>query len=230
MYNRTNFYQQFSKTEIYSEICKDYDFVLFDKHFVDVNLSLLDSQSATPRQQMADRALKKTYFSAVPFYYLKFLTEKNPTTIYDLGCGWNIFKKYYSNIIGVGPEDPQHEFYNADINDYVDKHFVDTHQNYFESVFSIDALHYHPLSDIKNIVLDFYSMIAPGGRGWLALNAARLVENDTNFIEKPTEFIEQYIKEQLETLPESVLLLDIDLSCADNWMDGNIQIIFEKNH
>jgi hypothetical protein len=72
-------------------------------------------------------------------------------------------------------------------------------------------------------------MIAPGGRGWLAINAARMIGRDENFRDLPTEIAENYIREQLEILPESVMLLEIDLSCVDNWMDGNIQIIFEKN-
>ena len=169
----------------------------------------------------------QTWFSAIPFYYIEWLQEINPEKIYDLGCGWNIFKKYYPNIIGVGAENPDNESFFADIHDYVDDDYILGHQEYFESVFSICALHFIPLSDIRKRVLDFASMIKHGGRGWLSLNAARMVERDPEFKDKDTLFIEKYCKEQLIGLPDLVLL-DIDLTILDEFMDGNIQILFDK--
>jgi hypothetical protein len=229
MYNAEKFKQSFTSTDIFQKLSNDFDEIIFDKHFPDLDFVDAIPTVDTPRQKYGDKSWWKTYFSAVPFYYLQYLLETKPAKIYDLGCGWNSFQKYIPNVVGVGPLDPVAGDLYVDVVDYVDKHFIQQHQDKFEAVFSINALHFRPLSEIRNIVLEFYSMIAPGGRGWLAINAARMIGRDENFRDLPTEIAENYIREQLEILPESVMLLEIDLSCVDNWMDGNIQIIFEKN-
>jgi len=216
----------FKKSDLCKQLVNEYDVVYFDKqHFFDYATHI------TPRQQAAKH--DQSWFSAIPFYYIEWLQEINPEKIYDLGCGWNIFKKYYPNIIGVEPDNESYEsFFKewsffADIHDFVDDAYILGHQEYFESVFSICALHFIPLSDIRKRVLDFASMIKPGGRGWLSLNTARMPENDPEFKDKDTLFVEKYCKEQLSDLPNSVSL-DIDLTVSDEYIDGNIQILFDK--
>jgi hypothetical protein len=168
----------------------------------------------------------KTKFSVVPFYYLEFLTEKNPKTIYDLGCGWNIFKKYIPSIIGVGAEDPKSEWFFADIHDYIDDEYIRGHQNHFESAFSICALHFIPMSDLRKRVLDFASMIKPGGRGWVTFNAMRLLERDEKMIAHKN--LELWVRQQLSNLPFTILQFEVNLTKLDNGLDGNIRLILEK--
>ena len=229
MYNADKFKSEFSKTNIYSELCKDYDHIEFNKHFP--KSDFIDPYKKykvlTVRQHLGDKSIYETIFSAVPFFYLEFLTETNPTEIYDLGCGWNIFKKYIPNIVGIDQGDAKHKYVNADINGFVNQKFVDTHQDFFESVFSINALHFRPLSEIRNIVMEFYSMIAPKGRGWIALNLERMRERDLRLKKLPKTAIKKFLNDELKNLP-NILLLDVDLACTDNWMDGNIHIIFKK--
>jgi len=207
----------FKKSNLYKQLVNEYDVVYFNRQDF-----FIKSFEVTPRQKASKRL-----FSAIPFYYIEWLQEINPEKIYDLGCGWNIFKKYYPNIIGVGAENPDNELFFADIHDYVDDDYILGHQEYFESVYSICALHFIPLSDIRKRVLDFASMIKHGGRGWLSLNAARMVERDPEFKDKDTLFIEQYCKKQLATVP-SLVLLEIDLTVSDEYIDGNIQIQINK--
>jgi len=207
----------FKKSNLYKQLVNEYDGVYFNRQDF-----FIKSFGLTPRQKASQR-----WFSAIPFYYIEWLQEINPEKIYDLGCGWNIFKKYYPNIIGVGAENPDNELFFADIHDYVDDDYILGHQEYFESVYSICALHFIPLSDIRKRVLDFASMIKHGGRGWLSLNAARMVERDLEFKDKDTLFIEQYCKKQLATVP-SLVLLEIDLTVSDEYIDGNIQIQINK--
>jgi len=207
----------FKKSNLYKQLVNEYDVVYFNRQDF-----FIKSFEVTPRQKASKRL-----FSAIPFYYIEWLQEINPEKIYDLGCGWNIFKKYYPNIIGVGAENPDNELFFADIHDYVDDDYILGHQEYFESVYSICALHFIPLGDIRKRVLDFASMIKHGGRGWLSLNAARMVERDPEFKDKDTLFIEQYCKKQLATVP-SLVLLEIDLTVSDEYIDGNIQIQINK--
>jgi hypothetical protein len=156
---------------------------------------------------------------------------KQPTSIYDLGCGWNIFKRYIPNIIGIGAEDPNSEWFFADIHDYVDQDFVAGHQEAFESVFSICALHFRPISEIRQIVLEFISMVRPGGRGYLAMNLQRLLELDDAFLkEHGTDLtkIEQYVRSKLNELPVNLLCFDVYRIDIDAGFNGNIHIVFEK--
>jgi len=216
----------FKKSDLCKQLVNEYDVVYFDKqHFFEWDTILKYIIMPTPRQMASTTG--RTWFSAIPFYYIEWLQEINPEKIYDLGCGWNIFKKYYPNIIGVGAENSDNESFFADIHDFVDDDYILGHQEYFESVFSICALHFIPLSDIRKRALDFASMIKPGGRGWLSLNTARMVERDPEFKDKDTLFIEKYCKKQLATLP-SLALLEIDLTVSDEYIDGNIQILFDK--
>jgi len=228
-YCETTFKEKFVKTELYSKLVKEYDEIVFNTHF----------SSGTPRQ-----ICSLSRFSVVPFYYLEFLTKHNPTTIYDLGCGWNVFKKYIPNIIGIGAEDPTAEDFFADIHGEVSFEFLQNHQNYFDSVFSINALHFRPLKDLRQVVLEFASMIKPGGRGFLSMNLARMIEHDNS---EGREFLAQtiakkiennstvydgyeyYIRQELDNVNFTYEIFDINISNLDCWMDGNIRMVIYKN-
>jgi hypothetical protein len=172
------------------------------------------------------------------FYYLKFLTEKNPKNIYDLGCGWNFFKRYIPNIIGIGAEDNGSGCFYGDLYDKFNDTFVGKHQNYFESIFSINALHFSPLENLKKIILDFVSIIKPGGRGFLSLNLQRMKEHSEHKFDHFSVLdFDQYVRDQLVEIPVKYLCIDIDFedhpkslySGIDESMDGNIRLVFEKN-
>jgi hypothetical protein len=214
-YNELEFRNKFINTHLYQQLKKDFDLIVFNKHFK-------IPTDRTPRQIWSERR-----FTAVPFYYLEFLIQKNPEKIYDLGCGWNIFKKYIPNIVGISP-DVGENFY-GDIHDCVDDVFVNGHQNYFESVFSINSLHFTPLSNIQKTVLNFYSMIKPGGVGWLSLNFERMYEQDQhNFNNYTIEKFDSYIRDKLYDLNIEYQVFDVDLSVRDEFMDGNIRLVISK--
>jgi hypothetical protein len=195
------------------------------------------SDIATPREYAG--TIKETFFSMVPFYYLKELLEKNPSDIYDLGCGWNIFKKYIPNIIGVSPKRkskrPEHFAGTidnmADVHGFIDKYYIATHQKFFESVFSINALHFRigGLAEFEKIVTDFASMIKPGGRGFLALNLARLITfTPDDFLKSLNGEYDHYVRTILQKINLNYIILDVDFENMDCYMDGNIKIVFEK--
>jgi hypothetical protein len=191
----------------------------------------------TPREYAG--TVKETVFSMIPFYYLKELFKKNPNQIYDLGCGWNIFKKYIPNIIGVSPKRestlPEHfaaQIDNmADVHGFIDEQYINTHQNFFESVFSINALHFRSggLANFEKIVIEFASMIKPGGRGFLALNLARLINfTSDDFLKSINSDNDNYIRSVLQKINLNYIILDINFDIVESYMDGNIRIVFEK--
>ena len=223
-YHEEKFKKEFCGTQVYQQLIEDFDEVSLDKFFTHHN-------SMTSRYWYGC-SNRRTRFSATSFYYLNFLLEKHPSEIYDLGCGWNIFKRYIPNLIGVGPEPPNGRDFFADIHDYVDDDYIQGHQNFFESVFSICALHFHPLSDISKIINEFHSMIQPGGRGYLSLNLQRMIERDPVFFGKSTkQDIDKYCRQQIAQLHQiKFLVIDIDTTVfLDESMDGNVRLVMEKN-
>jgi hypothetical protein len=207
-YNQIEFEEEFKKSDLYQILKQDFDILGFDYHYI--------NDTGITFRQLAGDQNRKTKFSVIPFYYLKFLTDANPSKIYDLGCGWNIFKKYIPNIIGIEAENIQNIF-SEDIRDIVDDDYIKNHQNYFESVFSINSLHFYPISKIRQRVLDFASMIKDNGCGFLSLNCLSMVEaDDEKFqflmrlinlqayllkIEHNVDYLEQYIRTELDNFP-----------------------------
>lgn len=219
-YDQVEFEPRFRDTELYKRLCSEYEVLDFAKSW---NLKHL----ATPRQ---DWATRKRTFSVVPFYYLEFLTEPNPTNIVDLGCGWNIFKRYIPNITGVGAEPPDSDYFSGDVHDFVDDDFIGGHQQSFESVFSINALHFIPLSQMRQRVFDFHSMIKTNGVGWLSLNSQRMIERDLDkFGNKDLNYIDSYIRDELCSLAIDWMVFDVDLETRDEYMNGNIRLIMKKS-
>jgi hypothetical protein len=220
-YNQLEFEKKFSKSDLYEVLKKEYNLLDFSK-------SWRADQFGTPRQEWACPT-KKSVFSVVPFYYLEFLTNQHPKKIYDLGCGWNIFKKYIPNIIGIGGELPSNKYFFADEHGIIDDDFVQNHQSYFESVFSINALHFIPLSDLKKCLERFYSMIAPNGTGWISLNVQRMIERDRlKFGSKDHLYLDSYIRDELADLDIKFQVVDIDLGILNEYMNGNIRLVMHK--
>lgn len=217
-YSQLAFEPRFSKTPLYQRLSAEYEVLDFSKSW--------NPHFGTPRQQWGTQ---KRIFSVVPFYYLEFLTERNPKNIVDLGCGWNIFKQYIPNVVGIGAESPDSKWFSADIHDFVDADFINGHQQSFESLFSINALHFVPLSQIRQRVFDFYCMLEPNGTGWLALNAQRMVERDfSKFGNKDKAYIDSYIRSELSSLEIHWVIFDVDLDVQDEYMNGNIQLVMSK--
>jgi hypothetical protein len=227
-YNEIQFQKKFELTKLYQSLASDFSHITWDSH-CDIY------KMFTPRQFLGDTS--KNICSAVPFYYLEYLLESSPTQIHDLGCGWNMFKKYIPNIIGVGEEDPAASNYYGDEPGRVDQDYIDAHQNYFESVFSINALHFIPLESMRQRVIDFISMIAPGGRGFITLNLLRMIDrssddfliNTFGTLRPTNQQFDTYVRNSLTNLPCKCLVFDVDvLESLNDVMEGNIRLVLEK--
>ena len=225
-YKEDKWQEKFIKTDLYKTLCNDYDVMMFDKH------SRLIIHK-TPRQIWGDTN-PKTYFSATIFYYLEELFAHNPKQVYDIGCGWNIFKKYYPNIVGISAEPIDSDAYFADIHDYVDDIFIEGHQCYFDCFFSLNALHFRPLSELKLLMQDLVSILKPGGRAFVTFNSGVLtacesnMENILDCKDPGSTKIEQYIRQQLEDLQVIWHIVDIDLTVFMESLNGNIRLLFER--
>jgi hypothetical protein len=213
-YNEENFRSKFELTDTYKKLKNNYH-VWFTK-FSEIHYETISS----PRQQLA-----LSYTSAVPWYYLNYLDSK--VEMFDLGCGYNFFKPYFPVLTGIGAENNKDQFF-GDIHDFVDDQFYHNHLNTYDSVFSINALHFHPLENLQDICIKFSNMLRPGGRGFLALNVQRMTERSTVFRDWPTKELDQWIRDQFVNFSTKILVFDVDLTVKNAWLDGNIRIVFEK--
>ena len=232
VYNKEAFKSYFSQTDLWKAVSKDYEYLRLPQI----------------RPHLTSTTNEIKYFNVFLFYYLNFLLEKNPATMYDLGCGSNPFKQYIPYLIGIDPDLSQG---NVDIIDQVDQTFIDSHQNHFESVFSVCALHFHPFTELRKVVDDFISMVKIGGRGFIALNVMRMFEHEAkekniNPIDHPflkdwcigikipkqkvIEEAENLTKKLLSGLNCDILVFEVDYSKGFvNFIDGNIRIVVERN-
>jgi len=224
-YDHDQFRAQFEGTSLHQALSRDFDELIYDR----------DCQvrcEITPRQQLGDPSCVPSRFFVSAFYYLQWLTAVCPREIYDLGCGWNVFKRYLPHVIGVGAESPHSVWFHADQHDFVDADYVQGHKQAFESVFSVCALHFVPLSNLRSTVLDFASMIRPGGRGWLALNAQRMIERDPDWQCRAgniNQAVELYVRSELTNLPFELLVFDVYVTDhINNGINGNIHLVLQQ--
>lgn len=244
VYDKEHFYKEFAETKIAKQIQSDFKFVSWEKHFNTKDVTNYISESLniyenvledlwenklTPREFIGSK-INETQFSMAPLYYLRPLLENQTDKIYDLGCGWNIFKKYIPNIVGIDASGPDNPSYYADEHDVVDDDFIQGHANFFESVFSICALDFYPIENLKKRVEDFVSMVKPGGRGFLTLNVTTLLytSKNKNFKNNQKKEVDQFVRDQLKDIPINYIICDIDFTNINDSLDGNIRIVFER--
>lgn len=225
-YNEEDFQTKFSSSDIAKEIDKDFDQLVWSKH-----LSPLTTY-ATPRHRIGRRICTMT-----SFYYIQYILEKNPEKIYDFGCGWNLFKKYIPNIIGISPDNPADgQTYFADEYDYFDADYIENHKDSLDAAISICALNYTPLTTIRSNVKGFISVIKPGGRGYIALDIAPMRDReDPDVLDRlfgttipSVHEIDDYVREQLSDLPVDYLVFDLDSLEYSDEIDGQVRIVFER--
>ena len=182
--------------------------------------------------------LQHNTISAVPFYYLKYLDPD--ITVYDLGCGYNFFKPFFKNLIGV---DPYHE--RADICEIVGPTYYKEHVSYFDALISINALHFVPINTIRKVCEDFTLMLKPNSTGFITLNIDRMlmakgrqwspfsvsdgkdiIQYDNN---SDRNFLESWIRKQFDNFPHELKVFDLNLSKINGVLNGNLRLVVTRS-
>lgn len=182
------------------------------------------------------------------FYYIRFLQEVKPAITYDIGCGANIFAQFFPvhGISGPNRYDDDEMIY-GDERGEVNDEYVERCTNRFPSAFSINALHFTNFKNLQHTMEGFIKMIRPGGRGYLALNIARLDDytgpeemlelfgiiftgksRDYAYSEYERSKIDSYIREAVSNLKGIDILAFEIVPTHDEYIDGNIRLVFEK--
>jgi len=245
-YNSKDFKLKFESTSLYKKIYDDHDLISYDDNLniFDLKQQILSNYPVisinntkiylTPR-----RCLSFSIFDAVSLYYLEYLTDLNPSKIYDVGCGSNSFKKYIPNIVGIDVPDSKNKLI-KNTADYYDNSLIDNsfYVNNFEkfnSAFSICSLHYFSLQNIRERVIQFSSLISKGGRGYIALNISIMLESYSGVEKflKPSQTqineIDKFVRKKLYNLPFKIEVFESTIKKEyDNYLNGNVRIVFTK--
>jgi SAM-dependent methyltransferase len=240
-YDRENFSYLFKKTELYKKLQDEYDIVNFsiaENALCNLQRHRHLSNWTTPRKRLDFRI-----FDAVPFYYLNYLIENNPNKIYDIGCGYGEFKKYIPNIVNIEHTSAKDNFRFLkndiiDLYDDLDENFYIKNSGLFESAFAINSLHFNSLIDIRKIVIKFSSLISKNGRGFIALNIARMIESELDkygdqrlyergISKSDMNTIEDFVRSELFDLPFELNVFEF-VPFYDCYLNGNVRIVFTK--
>jgi hypothetical protein len=212
-----DFKNNFLLTDIGQQIeSENYDMIITEE---------LQSLFSSPREDMMTSC-----FSITPFYYFDFLLEKNPTKIYDIGCGCNIWKKYLPQIVGIDPINKK-----ADIQDIFNDDFVLRYKNTIESFISINALHFIDIGLIAEQLCKVNTVLTKNGRAFVTMNLARLVENTpsldvdkSHLSQDQLRLLESMVRDQVTESQLNFICVDIDFANYNSWINGNIRLVFDK--
>ena len=206
-YNLLDFKNQFVGTSIYKKIENDFDVITWD---VDTQ-TLIPPLSMTPREYRGTRI-----FSAVPFYYMLQLDINS--RIYDLGCGWNIYKKYLPNVIGI--DNSQY----ADEQGLVDDEFVAKNEERFDNVMSMNALHFISLLELNNRINQVLKMTKPGGFIFVMMNVCHMVGRSPRNIDPI-----KYIRDMFDEFADRLVCFELDeANIRQNMSEGTLRFILKK--
>jgi hypothetical protein len=233
VYDQDQFEPFFKQTSIYQQLLKKYTLINFDKFyqpFINNNDKFKKGKiKSEPEwwektETLRSILLKQGIVDAVPFYYLKYLTDINPEKIYDIACGCNFFKDYIPNLVAISGNPPSSPFFNGDEYGWIDDNYIAQHQNIFPSAFSLVSLHFIPITDVRKRVIDFMSMIRPGGRGFLSMISYEMLIDSAN--DNILNNLDMYIRTQLYDVPFEYLVVDIDET--NRKLLGNIRLVMQK--
>lgn len=160
-------------------------------------------------------------FDLYSLYIVDYIRSNNKGRIYDIGCGSNMFKFFFDNIIGIDKYRQE-----ADIFATFDEKFSVKNKNKFENAIAINSIHFIPISKFKQQLKDFANCIMKGGYGYATFNINQLVsrEQESN-IPKDIEF---YVNQEIsDTGLDIVSLMMHNLVGGDDGLDGNIRILFK---
>jgi len=114
----------------------------------------------------------------------------------------------------------------ADIKDFVDDDYVAGHQNYFESMFAINSIHFFPLKHIREKINRIVTMIKPGGRCFMTLNMRRMIERDPDTV---YDDLESFVRKQLHQMDFEYEVFDVNLKeTLNEYLDGNVRMVCHR--
>jgi hypothetical protein len=172
--------------------------------------------SWTPRELQLQ---KHKTISLIPFYYIDYILKHSSSDkLFDIGCGFNFFKNFY-NVTGFDNTEE------ADIQCLFDESFVEQYENKLDNAIAINSLHFVELTNIRERILEFYRVIKSDGYGYLTFNMTKLL---TDAPDTDINWAFEYAKKEIEKTNIDFLSVYIDNTIVNEYIDGNIRLLFKK--
>jgi len=241
------FKKEFLESELGMQVAKDFDQLSCnDEHFPSILLVAKRFKSTvrevTGSTENLEPVVNNRQLSIVSFFYLRYLTETKPEAIYDLGCGWNLWKRYIPEIIGV-----DHRSNYADLSEDYDENFWKKHKGSLPSILSINMNRiafdssvgkdvFITLKNIGTVIKTFAELLKSGGRGYVSIPLFFIYRQTpdswfekNNIIKYDMQKIKSHLNNVVDSLPCKVLACDIEVDIFKNRSDhdGDFRIVFE---
>jgi SAM-dependent methyltransferase len=224
----------FQHSDLYQKISHQYQHLATSTREVTMlKAALHRTVYETARKFCHDYAI----LDAVPYYYIQYLTDIDPKTFVDIGCGLNVFKKTFPNLQGID-NDPQSRY---DVFDTFDEDFVKGHANQFDAVITINTIHFASIDTISERLAWIQQILAPGGRAFVSFNLETwLMYTGRSCVEQlfgsiPIfQDVVRYVDHAIDQVPVKYLVRDwpilrttTESTIRDDY-NGNIRLVFEK--
>lgn len=214
-YNLIEFKDQFIKTTIYDQIKKDFDIIVWNNFDQYTWQQCPDLAGVTPSELLGKRV-----FSVVPFYYISQLDINS--TICDLGCGWNIYKKYLPTVVGIDRSSAADEYR------FFDNDFAEENKERFDNVMSMNALHFISLTNLEDRLNQILKITKPGGLIFIMMNVGVLVSHTPSGV---TNDPVQYIRNLFDKFEDNLICFELDNENIYRSMThGSLRFILKKNN
>jgi hypothetical protein len=226
---------EFQQSDLYQRICSDYQHVIGNYRDMSVlKAALHDTVYINSR----DLCNQLKILDAVPYYYIQKVMEINPCDIIDLGCGLNIFKTAWPNIVGIDADKSS----NYDILDYFDYEFAQGHQQCCDALISINAIHFAPIDQLATRLQWCVDMLRPaGGRAFVSFNLETWLMYTSRELAielfGPTpqlNHIVNYVDKEIQQLGLDIAIYDWPIlrvppeSTIRDDLNGNIRIVVQR--
>lgn len=176
-------------------------------------------------------------FDITPHYYIKFLLDISPQSIIDIGCGANVFKKIYPNLIGMDA-DPNAKY---DEFDHFDEEFVAARTNMYDAIVTINTIHFSPIDTLRNRLLMINQLLKPRGRAfvstnfetWLMCTDRKTLTSVFGPFPKFNDVME-YMHQEILSTDLNFLVIDYPIlsyskeSTVRDDHNGNLRLVWEK--
>jgi len=226
--------QELLSNPFYKTIIEKYDGIVFSYFEMTFLRSSLHNTVYDPG---ANFLKDYNILDAVSLYYIRFLLEKSPNNIIDIGCGVNRFKKIIPNVIGLDADRNS----NYDVFDHFDKDYSSNHLECFDAVICINTIHFASITTITERLLWIADILTTGGRAfvtfnfetWLMYSSSQDIKDLFGLYPKFTQVVD-YMSNQitntgLKFIVEDWPILDHNInSTVRDDLNGNVRLVFEK--
>lgn len=203
------------------------------KEYYDLVISDLSNPIMTPRGIFEHRIAFKDIF-----YYIDFLYENNPQSVIDVGCGDNLFKKWFPNITGADVKNWT-TFVEPDI--IIDENFYRINKEKFDCGLALNSYHFHGFSNSLRNIENAMELIKTNGRFLFTINYEAFPNFRNGYDEKKSQtsdLLKRYLSydekiyDYFESSKYKIILFDPIVTRGyeinQNYINGNTRFILEK--